>query len=186
MTSAATLYQSVINDVVGSVRESFLDEGVDENVLLELKNLWQQKLEASKAVDNQNHHNDANVLDSKMAAMRRVGGGNTGAMTGQMGANNTSTVAGAGAGAPAQTLVISDPNKLVPVQITIPAQANNPNSQPRALTVQVPAHALQPTSNSGSTLQTVLTNAIASALTYPQEEAAKFLQQHINAAFRLT
>jgi len=185
MTSAATLYQSVINDVVGAVRESFLDEGVDENVLLELKNLWQQKLEASKAVDNQNHHNDANILDSKMAAMRRAGGGNTAGMTGQMGANNTGAGVGTG-GAPPQTLVISDPNKLVPVQITIPPQANNPNSQPRALTVQVPAHALQSTSNSGSTLQTVLTNAIASALTYPEEEAAKFLQQHINAAFRLT
>ena len=49
--SAANLYQSVINDVIGSVRESFLDESVDENVLLELKNLWVQKLEASKAVE---------------------------------------------------------------------------------------------------------------------------------------
>ena len=28
---------SVINDVINSVRESFLDESVDENVLLELK-----------------------------------------------------------------------------------------------------------------------------------------------------
>ena len=49
--SAANLYQSVINDVIGQVRESFLDESVDENVLLELKNLWVQKLEASKAVE---------------------------------------------------------------------------------------------------------------------------------------
>jgi len=65
-----------------------------------------------------------------------------------------------GGGAPAQHVVISDPNRLVPVQITIPAQQNNPNSQPRALTVQVPAHALQPSSNSGSTLQQVLTQAI--------------------------
>ena len=36
-----------------------------------------------------------------------------------------------------QQLVITDPNRLVPVQITIPAQPNNPTSQPRALTVQV-------------------------------------------------
>ena len=42
MSSAANLYQSVINDVITSVRESFLDESVDENVLLELKNLWVQ------------------------------------------------------------------------------------------------------------------------------------------------
>ena len=38
--SANSLYQSVISDVITSVRESFLDESVDENVLLELKNLW--------------------------------------------------------------------------------------------------------------------------------------------------
>jgi len=89
--------------------------------------------------------------------------------------------------APAQQqhVIISDPNRLVPVQITIPAQPNNPNSQPRSLTVQVPAHALQQGSNSGSTLQQVLTQAITMALAYPQEEAARFLQQQIDAAFRL-
>ena len=54
--------KSVINDVVSNVRESFLDEGVDENVLIELKNLWQQKLEASKAVDNTPQHSDASLL----------------------------------------------------------------------------------------------------------------------------
>ena len=67
---------------------------------------------------------------------------------------------GGGGGAPAQHVVISDPNRLVPVQITIPAQQNNPNSQPRALTVQVPAHTLQPSSYSGTTLQQVLTQAV--------------------------
>ena len=35
---------------------------MDENVLIELKNLWQQKLEASKAVENTTTHNDTNVL----------------------------------------------------------------------------------------------------------------------------
>ena len=59
-----------------------------------------------------------------------------------------------------QHVVISDPNRLVPVQITIPAQQGNPASQPRALTVQVPAHALQQGGSSGSTLQQVLTQAI--------------------------
>ena len=33
MTSAANLYSSVIQDVVTNVRDSFLDEAVDENVL---------------------------------------------------------------------------------------------------------------------------------------------------------
>ena len=141
--SANSLYQSVISDVITSVRESFLDESVDENVLLELKNLWVQKLEASKAVEQPQMGNDAAALDSKMAAAR---GGYRGGPGG---------VAGAG-----QHVVINDPNRLVPVQITIPAQQGNPSSQPRALTVQVPAHALQTGGSSGATLQQVLTQAI--------------------------
>ena len=80
MSSAASLYQSVINHVI---TESFLDESVDKNVLLELKDLWVQvrtwqlashrdpfpvqKLEASQALGqpHQAHHSAA--LDSKMA-----------------------------------------------------------------------------------------------------------------------
>ena len=50
MSSAANLYQSVINDVITSVRESFLDESVDENVLLELKNLWVQVIDLTAHV----------------------------------------------------------------------------------------------------------------------------------------
>ena len=61
MSSASSLYQSVISDVINSVRESFLDESVDENVLMELRNLWQQKLDASKAVEAQ-HQSDAGAL----------------------------------------------------------------------------------------------------------------------------
>ncbi|XP_039393015.1 transcription initiation factor IIA subunit 1 isoform X3 [Mauremys reevesii] len=45
------LYRSVIEDVINDVREVFLDEGVDEQVLLELKTLWENKLMQSKAVD---------------------------------------------------------------------------------------------------------------------------------------
>jgi len=102
--SANSLYQSVISDVITSVRESFLDESVDENVLLELKNPWVQKLEASKAVEQPQMGNAAAALDSKMAAAR---GGYRGGMGGPGGA--------AGSG---QHVVINDPNRLVPVQIT--------------------------------------------------------------------
>nr|XP_057944228.1 transcription initiation factor IIA subunit 1 [Doryrhamphus excisus] len=45
------LYKTVIEDVINEVRELFLDEGVDEQVLLELKTLWESKLLQSKAVD---------------------------------------------------------------------------------------------------------------------------------------
>jgi len=178
MSSASSLYQSVINDVISNVRESFLDESVDENVLMELRNLWQQKLEASKAVEAQ-QQNDATALDNKMANMRRgVVGGATSSGGGSLPAQPPPSTA--------PHVVISDPNRLMPVQVTIPAQANNANSQQRALTIQVPAHALQQGSSSGSTLQQVLSQAITrGVLSYRQEEAARFLQQQIDAAFRL-
>uniref|UniRef100_A0A8C5X267 General transcription factor IIA subunit 1 n=1 Tax=Malurus cyaneus samueli TaxID=2593467 RepID=A0A8C5X267_9PASS len=38
-------------NVINDVREVFLDEGVDEQVLMELKTLWENKLMQSKAVD---------------------------------------------------------------------------------------------------------------------------------------
>uniref|UniRef100_A0A8C4N911 General transcription factor IIA, 1 n=1 Tax=Eptatretus burgeri TaxID=7764 RepID=A0A8C4N911_EPTBU len=44
------LYKSVIEDVISSVRDAFLDEGVDEQVLQELKQVWETKLHLSKAV----------------------------------------------------------------------------------------------------------------------------------------
>lgn len=45
------LYNSVIDDVISGVREAFLDEGVDDQVLQELKQLWEQKLLSNKAVE---------------------------------------------------------------------------------------------------------------------------------------
>ena len=82
-----------------------------------------------------------------------------------------------------------DTVRLVPVQITIPAQQGNPQSQPRALTVQVktnrvrvratrltniytkvPAHALQQGGSSGSTLQQVLTQAITQVIRQSQHK----------------
>ncbi|XP_077906781.1 transcription initiation factor IIA subunit 1 isoform X2 [Ictidomys tridecemlineatus] len=45
------LYRSVIEDVINDVRDIFLDDGVDEQVLMELKTLWENKLMQSRAVD---------------------------------------------------------------------------------------------------------------------------------------
>lgn len=45
------LYQLVIEDVVANVREAFLDEGVDEQVLQEMKQIWTNRLMQSKAVE---------------------------------------------------------------------------------------------------------------------------------------
>lgn len=49
----------MIEDVIQGVRELFLEDGVDEQVLQELKQTWEAKLLASKAVDS---HTD---LDTK-------------------------------------------------------------------------------------------------------------------------
>lgn len=45
------LYNAVIDDVIHNVSDSFLDEGVDEQVLQELKQMWTAKMMASKAVE---------------------------------------------------------------------------------------------------------------------------------------
>lgn len=45
------LYTSVIEDVISGVREAFLDEGVDEQVLQELKQIWESKILTSKALE---------------------------------------------------------------------------------------------------------------------------------------
>ncbi|RWS27138.1 transcription initiation factor IIA subunit 1-like isoform X2 [Leptotrombidium deliense] len=45
------LYQSVIDDVIANVRDVFLDDGVDEQVLLELKQTWEKKLNETKATE---------------------------------------------------------------------------------------------------------------------------------------
>lgn len=202
MPSAADLYHSVINDVITNVRDSFMDESVDENVLQELKQLWTTKLDQSKTIEPPPRSQES-LLDAKMAASATALGGRGGPAAppvnqrmpaGVAGARRAGGAAGGGAaaGGPgggqsvgSQQLVITDPSRLVPVQITIPAQPNNPSSQPRALTVQVPAHALQQSSSTSALLQTVLTQAITQALALPESHAAVFLQSQINNAFKL-
>ncbi|VDK86869.1 unnamed protein product, partial [Litomosoides sigmodontis] len=47
----ADVYKGVINDVIGQVKEAFLDENVDIDVLQQLKKDWEEKLIASNSVD---------------------------------------------------------------------------------------------------------------------------------------
>ncbi|CAM9981968.1 unnamed protein product [Lampetra planeri] len=49
------LYTAVIEDVVQNLKDIFLDEGVDEHVLQELKQLWESKLMQSKALESLQH-----------------------------------------------------------------------------------------------------------------------------------
>ncbi|XP_038669762.1 stonin-1 [Scyliorhinus canicula] len=45
------LYKSVIEDVINNVNDFFLEEGIDDHVLKDLKQLWESKLLQSRAVD---------------------------------------------------------------------------------------------------------------------------------------
>ena len=74
--SANSLYQSVINDVITSVRESFLDESMDE-------------IEVSKAVEQPSMGNDAAALDAKMNMTRGRYLGGVPAQGGSAGDKNT-------------------------------------------------------------------------------------------------
>jgi hypothetical protein len=77
-------------------------------------------------------------------------------------------------------VITADPNKHVPIHITLPAQTGAADSQPRVLTIQVPASALQ-----GNQLHTVLTGPIiAATMVLPQHLASYLLQQHVTAALQ--
>ncbi|KFM72028.1 Transcription initiation factor IIA subunit 1, partial [Stegodyphus mimosarum] len=52
-SSVPNLYYSVIEDVIANVREAFIDEGVDEQALTELKQVWEKKLHESKAIERE-------------------------------------------------------------------------------------------------------------------------------------
>lgn len=116
------------------------------------------------------------LLDARMAAARMSEATRP--------APARAAIPSSGTGNP-QQLVITDPTRLVPVQITIPPQPGNPTSQQRALTVQVPAHALQQQGPTSQLLQQVLTQGITTALNLPQDSAERHLQSQINAAFSL-
>uniref|UniRef100_A0A8C5CYR0 General transcription factor IIA, 1-like n=1 Tax=Gadus morhua TaxID=8049 RepID=A0A8C5CYR0_GADMO len=55
--SQAKLYMSIIEDVVESMRELILDEGLEDRVLDDLKRMWEAKVMASKALEDIRHNN---------------------------------------------------------------------------------------------------------------------------------
>jgi transcription initiation factor TFIIA large subunit len=52
MNVVPKVYNEVIDEVINNVNEIFADEGVDENVLGDLKALWKKKLKETKALEN--------------------------------------------------------------------------------------------------------------------------------------
>ncbi|XP_065073844.1 transcription initiation factor IIA subunit 1 [Ochlerotatus camptorhynchus] len=245
-TSVLKLYNTVIDDVIAGVRDAFLDEGVDEQVLQEMKQVWTAKLMASKAVEttpepSEQHppsilanstksmsNSKANgTKKAKAAAAAAAAAANQENQNGIAKANANSSAATAASAQvkpepaaesqpnqqmqqhhqqqlqppplaqtqpvvpqpaavqqpapqpapPAAVVAALDPNKMVAIQITLPAQPNVPNSQPRVLTIQVPASALQE-----NQLQQVLTGPIiTSIMPLPPQIASSVLQQHVNS-----
>ncbi|CAJ1067454.1 TFIIA-alpha and beta-like factor [Xyrichtys novacula] len=60
----AKLYLSIIDDVIESMRELFLDEGLEDCVLDDLRHLWESKMMQSKAMEDfrKNNINSSNFV----------------------------------------------------------------------------------------------------------------------------
>lgn len=60
----AKLYLSIIDDVIESMREIFLDEGLEDRVLDDLRHLWESKMMQSKAMEDfrKNNINSSNFV----------------------------------------------------------------------------------------------------------------------------
>ncbi|XP_018571113.1 transcription initiation factor IIA subunit 1-like [Anoplophora glabripennis] len=164
-TSVLRIYQEVIDDVISGVRELFLEDGVDEQVLQELKQTWETKLMSSKAVQNEQ--------EEKVTKAEHVASNGFPKVVNKLQAVSQQ---------PQQQLQpqISQivETKLVPIQITLPPQPGTDGAQ-RVLTIQVPATALQ-----GNQLHRVLTGPVITAtMGLPPNIASTLLQQHVNAAF---
>ncbi|XP_036305392.1 transcription initiation factor IIA subunit 1-like [Pipistrellus kuhlii] len=68
--SMPNFYRSVIEDVIDEVRDIFLEEGVDKQVLMELKTLWEDKLAQSRAVDG--FHSEEQQLLPRVQQQRQT------------------------------------------------------------------------------------------------------------------
>ncbi|CAH0554353.1 unnamed protein product [Brassicogethes aeneus] len=158
-SSVLKIYQDVMEDVISGVRDIFLEEGVDENVLQELKQLWDTKLIASRAVHNEEEKKKPEIVSSNGYPKQQ-----------QVVAPQQQHII------PQQMQVVQ--TKMVPIQITLPPQPGTDNGQ-RVLTIQVPHTALQ-----DNQLQKVLTGPVITAtMGLPANIACSVLQQHVNAAF---
>ncbi|CAH2039712.1 unnamed protein product, partial [Iphiclides podalirius] len=186
--SVIKLYNTVVDDVIAGVRDCFLDDGVDEQVLQELKQLWKTKLTASGAMDPPQPNTSICPPPPPVIQNFQKANGNNAipkrsdTHMAQQSSSQQSTIVDHGNSASnvagAHPHHVLDPNNKVPVQLTLPAQPGVPGSQPRSFTIQIPASALN-----GNKLHQVLTGPIINAtISLPQPLAATLLQQHINSA----
>lgn len=155
-SSVPKLYQSVIEDVIANVREDFIDEGVDEQALTELKMVWERKLHESKAIEKEPEPIITKTVTQPLQPVQQVATsiGPTASITHQLTMPPANLVQ--------QTLLqyshgSSDGQKTMALNI------------PQKLTLTVPAHIAQ------TGLQTIVTAAPgATTVTIPPELASLF------------
>lgn len=175
------VYRSVINDTIAAVRSYFLDEGVDEQVLQELKQLWESKLTQSRAVPGENETLVGGAISGAPPT--------SGSMGGASGVNATPPkprppYKPVGSTVSQQQYSQQQQQQLVPIQITIPPQGQSGES--KTIIVQVPVSAVQ-SGLAGQYLQTILSSPAAQAtFALPPDVAGQVLQRQLNDALRAT
>jgi hypothetical protein len=123
------LYKSVIDDVISRTREIFLDEGIDEQVLVELRALWETKLAQTKAVIDETNEPDTGKPESKSSKSHSKDTKGATAPPPSKAANSGDTKP------EVNSSMFSGP--LVAVQINIPLNANIPSGPVKTITIQV-------------------------------------------------
>ncbi|CAG0915010.1 unnamed protein product [Notodromas monacha] len=174
------LYKSVIDDVISRTRDIFLDEGIDEQVLVELRSLWEQKLAQTKAVLDEplEHDSKPDVKSTKAAKAAEA----KAAAAAAAAAAASSASAASGFEVRAEQPASQQPSsiQLIPVQINIPMSTGSPQNSVKTITIQVPSTSLQ---TGASQLQTILSSpAATAAMALPIETATDVLQKLINQA----
>lgn len=62
------IYHTVIDEVITNIREAFLDEGYDEQLLQEMKHMWEAKLNSSRAIQSSDDLNTTPPFPTSSAA----------------------------------------------------------------------------------------------------------------------
>ncbi|KAJ8923753.1 hypothetical protein NQ315_010334 [Exocentrus adspersus] len=204
ITKVYKAYQDVINDVITNAREHFIEDGVDEAVLQELKQTWQSKLSATKAVEENKEPEKIITPNNKVAKQDYSNGIIYNKPQQQVPQQqmqvpqqhqqqnlqqhqqhqmlNQKQVVGQVAPnnhMPQGPLGQAFPEwRRVPIQLTIPSAPGTGEGH-RILSIDVPEVFLQ-----GHHLKSILTGqVISTTMGLPPMAACAFLQEHVNSAF---
>ncbi|GAB6021840.1 hypothetical protein CHUAL_004412 [Chamberlinius hualienensis] len=197
--NVSQFYRTVIDDVINNVRETFLDEGVDEQVLIELKQVWETKIALSKALPNENESRDSegnsstsaiestaktnsnrvSVVSSAAAAAANTAGSSATANAISASANVAVTSTAAVTTAPTVQYHYTHPtgqsgDAPKTVTITLPSQSAAPGQKP--VTITLPAHLVQNPQGGGIIMST---SAATAAQALPAGIAAGLLQSQL-------